>query len=418
MMESSEWDRRTYLRQTAALSATVSSISVAGCSAVLPWGDDVEYGTVDSPAPVSENQPYLDWIPTLSALGLEGHGRYSNGQVPRRYVEPAKLTATEAPLNFSSYLTQFSVWQEYLGVAFEEYDRLLSISGSWDTIIEADFDRNVVFDLLLENGYSHQTTRHGFDILDRHDLHRTVAVGDDLAVFVREERNSEYPDHDKFLPAIVDAITGNGKRYRDEGSYAEVLERIDPYPYNRYYLWEGDWHRADNQTFRSLTFDAETIYLIYTIGGETSPPTEAEIQESLEGDGWRSWDSTARDARRVDIETGERFTTVTMAVDPEQFTGRVGDHEFAPPVSWGFDHQEADGTLTITHEGGEAIPTRYLSVLPDRLDELPSAVTGDIAVFEQGDQLTVEFGENEPGFVAMEYEPGEDHSYRFFEFDI
>lgn len=372
-----EVTRRNLLSGGAALASATLAGSTAGCLSLLPpVGQEVRYGRVDTPQPVSSDPVYRRWMPADHDIpDVDGLSSMSDAHWVS--VTPGSLGLDTVGGEFRIGAAVAKARLDYVGYEFQFYDYVHSL-GSLGVVAEGDIDSEVVTETLLDSGYARDGTYHDWQLFDRTDIPRAVAVSASAVV----QSNGEH--RRAGLETLLDAGDGRIDRHHEAdetfdsfsewaGSYPTILEDfggglVDPEP---------------EEAAMGYTFDEEAIYFIYLqrhAAGET--PSEGEIQQALEENQQRAVRAWA-----VDIEIDDPHVAVQMRIEKSDFTDSFVEDR-SPYVTWGVDD---DGdTVTIRHEAGNSVPVDQVDIEPEAaLIDQPEPGT----TIESGDELTVDTSE-------------------------
>lgn len=388
--------RRRALAGGAALGATALSASSAGCLSLLPpVGQEVRYGRVDVPSPLDAEPRYRQWIPARDELP-DVETERDIEDMHWTSVAPATLSSAELGAMFGIGTGLVMVRMDYVGYEFEHYDYVHSTSlGS---IAEGDIDRETVAETLLDGGYSRDGTYHGWDMFDRTDMPRTVAVSESAVVRSQGEHRRA------FVETLVDAGDGRiERRHEADETFAAFSGRVGTYPEMIEQLGYGFSPVEPEYATMTLNFDDDGIY--YTqhqqfADGQT--PARGEIERYLEEEHER-----AARAWAVDIEIEDTFVRTEMHMSEEE-AGADSPNDRQPHVMWGVEH--AGETATIQLEAGDSIPVDQLRFEPQGvLVETFNSGT----VLEPGDEFTLDvsaFPEDENQFTLVYQYAHSEHS--------
>lgn len=370
--------RRELLAGGTALAATAVTGSTAGCLGLLPpLGQEVRYGRVDTPEPVDTTPVYRRWIPAGSELSDVGDSPSVDG-LHWVSVTPDRLGLDALGAEFRIGATLVKAQLDYFGYAFQHYKYVHSF-GSLGAVAEGNVDGTLVTETLLESGYERDGTHHDWELFDREDIPRRVAVSDGAVVQSNGEHRHEY------LETLLDAGDGRiDRRHEREEQFDSFTEWVGSYPTLLEGFGGGFGAFEPEASTMAYTFDDEAAYYIYLqqyADGET--PSEGEIQQALE----ESQERAVR-AWSVDIELDGTQVSVQMRFGQDEFNeGGSSAEDRRPYLTWGVE--DGDGVVAVRHEAGEPVPVDQLDVEPD------GVVVTDLepgTTIEPGDELTVETG--------------------------
>jgi hypothetical protein len=366
--ETPRCSRRRALAGGAALASTALSTASAGCLSLLPpVGQQIRYGRVDVPEPVGEPQ-YRRWIPTPQVVP---DAEFAERAPSWSSITPGRLGASELGASYGLGRGLALATFEYVGYDFEYYDYVHSISPL-GVVAEGDIDASAVTETLLAGGYSRDGTHHGWELFDRTDIPRTVAVSESAVVLSRGDKRRTH------IEAILDAGGGRIDRYHEtEESYATFSERVGAQPTVLYGFADGFTPVEPEHSAMVYTFDEDGAYLVYhSQYAEGNTPSSDEIQQYLDEDS-----EVLGQAYAVDIQTDDRHAEVQLRIEASKFRDSNTD-ERPPHVMWGVE--DTDETVTIRLEAGDTISIDQLDIGPE------SALVTDLeggTVLEPGDEL-------------------------------
>lgn len=355
----------------AALAAGIAGSS-AGCLSLLPpVGQQVRYGRVDVPAPTNTDPVYRKWLPATSELPDLEHTD-SAADINWMYVTPGNLGREQLGGEFRIGIDVVQSGLSYFGTPLSAHDHLVGV-GSLGGVVESKVDRDHAGSVLVEGGFQPAGSYQGYDLFDRTDKPRLVAVADDAVVQSRGDRRREKAE------TLIDAGDGRIERHHEtDADFATFSEWVGAYPT----IMEGFPPALVDATVEEsamvYTFDEQAGYFINKyLYQEGETPTKQAIKQRLNEDVNR-----AMQAWSVDIKIEEPRVTVQMRVEQDQF-GSDFDDESLPFVTWGVE--ESDETITVRHEAGESIPVDNLEISPrEALQDPPAAGT----TLEAGDALS------------------------------
>lgn len=345
--DGSALSRREYLRAGSAVVAG-SAAATAGCLEGLPpLGQRVRYGRIDAPPPLDSEPTYRQWIPAPSTVpdGIEDIDL-------ELYSVPGTLGSETLGTSFQFGNSIVRSQSDYFGMAFGDYDRVIWLNGV--VVVETSVDRQLVEQTLLDTGYEAVGSYRTYDLFDRSDNPRTVAVGDEAIVY------SPAAQRRQRVETVVDAGDGNvARRHEVDDPFETFTGRVGSYPFGWFGVGLTDVRSDAELASLSYTFDESAAYFVYHQqyqSGET--PTERDIRSNIEESN-RAIQSTG-----VDIDIEESFVTVQMRLDASVFRDRTRDARI-PLVTFGVDYDRTTGTLYIRNEGGGELTVDNLSLEPE-----------------------------------------------------
>lgn len=369
--------RRDLLRAGAGLLSAGAASSVAGCTEALPpLGGRVQYGRVDVPPAAGDPAAYRQWLAAPSAFESTPTG------YDTVYATPGRMGPSPGrPFRFPETLAAGLL--DYVGIDYGAFERVILSTGP-ASVVEVRPDRAAVADVLAGSGYEPAGSYRGYDLFERGDVPRAVAVGDRAIVFA----NGEAPTDDVAVP--IDAREGRVERYHAaDPRHARVtgaagsdpMTWVIPDPAGPARNWNGMLPAAQTLSYR---FDDDAVYFVeHWLYPEGLEVTEREIRGVLEEQ------DRPREAVEVDLDLEGQLATVEMRGDPYRlFEGSDPDVEI-PQTTWGLDHDPSAGTVTVRHEAGDAIPADRLSLEYGFEDGGTAAFADEHDVVGPGDEFAV-----------------------------
>ncbi|MFC7073563.1 hypothetical protein ACFQJ7_15830 [Halovenus rubra] len=374
--------RRTLISGAAALVTTAVSGSTAGCLSLLPpVGQEVRYGRVDTPTPIDTEPAYREWIPVQAELPA-GEDQPDVQDLVWVSVTPGELGREAIGAEFRVGADVAMSPLDYFGYAFQHYDYVHGLGGL-GTVAEGDIETETVTSTLQNSGYSHNGTYHGWELFDRTDIPRTVAVS--KRAIVQSYGNERRP----IIETVLDAGDGRIARHHEQDKVFETFsDWVGSSPTILEAFGSSFPDFEPSESALAYNFDDDAAYFIYHqqyAHGET--PTKGEIQEALEKSTERAMQAWA-----VDIEIDGTQVAIQMRVEEDEFQDDAAEDR-APYLTWGVDDRAA--TVTIRHEAGDTIPVDQVDIEPQNaLVDKPEPGT----LLEPGDELeftTAKFPESE-----------------------
>lgn len=397
-------DRRRFLGTAGAGLAVGATGSLPGCLSSLPTlGQRIRYEPVDVPAP--GDPVYRDWIP---APGPEDD--YEWGDRMEVYLTPQVLDAASpnasSVLAIQERLARSTL--DYVGVGFGNYENVFQVGSA--VVALGAFERETVREAVLEMGYEEIGDDDGDagdgargtdgDETDdappaglrfrRSNPAAVLAVLDGVVVFDPEPE--QYPAVD----AVVDAGMGRRERLHEvDDAFETLTETIgsqpglaftgsgevgDPYGFGE--------ERAVRQSATTTAFDAAHVYTqVVQVFEADLALTEQRVKEHLEHS------DRAVDADRVEVTIDGATVTVAMKQHLDDQPWYDEDVRSPPQISWWFDHDESDETVTVDHRGGDAADADDLTIgfgglYPDTFVE--PQFDDEFDVVEPGDSIVVD----------------------------
>lgn len=392
--------RRRVLRAGGSALAAGVAGSSAGCLSLLPpVGQQVRYGRVDVPAPTNSEPTYRRWLPAASELTDLGDVDLEEG-INWTYVTPGNLGNTQLGGEFRIGIDIVQTGLSYFGEPLGAYDNLVGIGGL-GTVVESPIDTDQVTATLLDSGYQRAGTYRGYELFDRSDLPRTVAISGEAIVQTRGDQR-----HAK-AHTVIDTGDGHSKRQHEaDESFAQFSDWVGSYPT----VMEGFPPSLTDTTAKhramAYTFDEQAGYfssMNQYRAGET--PARRAIKQGLEENL-----SRATAAWSVDIEIDDPQVAVQMRIEKEQF-GSDFTESTLPYVTWGV--KEDQERVTISHEAGKPVSVQKLDIDPAAaLRSRPDGTleAGDTLIFDRD-----EFSADES--IRIVYEFSTDGSALLFSYE-
>jgi hypothetical protein len=374
--------RRAFLR----CGAGALAAATAGCASALPpLGSAQRFGRID--VPDADPPRYRRWLPAPAAVdGLDAEGYAHLFRRPTALDYPA-------PVRFTTPRKRLLAALDYVGVGYANYDALLTTPLG--TVLAGEFDPPAVATALTRSGYAAAGSRGDFDLFERDDVPRRVAVRDGTIV-----RSSERVHDAPAIEALIDARAGRIDRYHDadagverltdavgESRMVEYIPPTDDPPDGRY------WRKCEG--FR---FDGDTAYHVMTfLYPEGTEPSESELRERAA----RRRTILTREVEHSDFRIDGRLVTVEGRIPPGEGIDPADiEPPYPPQVTWGYGHGRDASAVVLRHEAGAPVPTSALAyrldtgvpddwLVPSDARPLPT----DAETLTSGDEVTVDLPE-------------------------
>ncbi|WP_227134193.1 hypothetical protein [Halorubellus salinus] len=363
--------RRQVLRRTGGVLAAGAAAASAGCTNLLPPASRaIRYGDVDLPGRDDDTPDYRRWFPAEAELpSLEAADEddpYGNWT----YATPGELGAAELGRPFDIGRNVAHASMDYVGYPFEAYDDVVSV-GPIGTVAEGAVDRGTVERALAETNYERADGYREYDVYDRTDVDRLVAVSDDALVHASGEHRRAKAQR------LADAGAGRvDRRHEVDETFAAYTDRVGAPPsvLDGFGLVDGDL--ASGLWF---TFDGTSAYFVYDhvfADGET--PSRGEVKRQISGI------ARGERASRVDVTVDDPFVRVALQLDESAYMDGddADDYRSLPFVTWGVD--EGSDTITVSHDAGEPVPVDRAEFRPTEALRNPPASGSTL---EPGDEL-------------------------------
>ncbi|WP_135365365.1 M14 family metallopeptidase [Halosimplex halophilum] len=364
-----------------------------------------------TPAPVRPETPTATltrWMPDPSLLDQTGESGYAFlGMAPRALGE------FEGALG-SGALQQFQGRYPIPGVGRFGDQRALFRFARSASVLLGEFDRTAVEDGLREYGFEAGEAYRGFRLFSPADP-RAAAVRDGMLVTVGTVSSEDTVDKRPVVEAIVDARTGNADRYVD--AVPECRRLLDSV--GSAHVLQGRTH-ATGETFEGgvgegmgyhVAEDRTRVRAAALFEGEADRPAMAEwagnSEAFLGGDPTLRADGQAVTATAT-VPSGDvtGFPGEFPGPDIERDPGTGGP----PTVSFGFSYEHAGdgvGTLTVTHEAGDAVPREAVQIRGEGFAEVDGVDQRGPGVWQGsvgGEGGSVVAGDSVTVGVASDYE--------------
>lgn len=381
--------RRDLLAAGGTALAGVAS-SLAGCSALPPLGERVQYGRVDAPEPAAPT--YREWLPAPSALPDDASSTLRDGYGLTTST-PSKLRESvlgARPTLPGAFLTGTL---DYFGVGIENYDFVLYTGDV--AVLEGDVDLDVVAAALDGTGYERADSVAGYDLFTRSDAARAVGVRDGRVLFSR----GSSPTAD--VRTVEETRRGEYPRYHERNSEFETLSSaVGARPWTSFSL-KAPTAREDGDPIGvgdSLDYDEDSVYSYHVLlYPDDVDVTERRIKQRLS-----EW-GRALASRSVEIEIDGQLAIVEMQMTHERYEQDVdASRDPVPQITWGAEFDLRTDRVTFRHEAGDPVETDRLEVLWDGVDQSPFADPPERV--EPGDSLTISRdGRSSRGGVFLSY---------------
>ena len=283
---------------------------------------------------------------------------------------------------------------DWFGYEYTHYDRALMIDRAF--VLVGEIDRSTVDAALAKTAYKSANTYEGYVLYDRTDIRRTVAVGDDAIVF----SNDEYSEQN--VMAVVDAGDGRIERYHEAD---EDFDRVLDASGGRLFNWFMPTEITVVQATSSV-HDDEHVYLVHhRLYADEEAISKEELEEQYESGGWEI------NPQVTEVHSDGRLATVLQQFDREKYLGVTSDFDW-PQVTWGIDHNENSGQVTLRHEAGDSIEAKLLTISHEQpgADHLANAQFDDeYETVEPGDDLTFDLPtQSDTEQIFVSYSPDGD----------
>jgi hypothetical protein len=388
------------LRRTGGTLAALTVGASAGCTNLLPPASRaIRYGDVDVPRRGDPTPTYREWFPAeseLPAVAATDDDPYGNWT----YVTPGDLGTAQLgrPFDIGRSVAQASM--DYVGYPLAAYDRLVSV-GAIGTVAIANVDRDTVERTLSSTNYERVTGYREYDVYDRTDQDRLVAVADDALVHAGGENRRANAQ------VLADAGAGRvDRRHEVDETFAAYVEHVGAAPtiLDAFGIVSG----AAASSLR-FTFDDSSAYFVHEhvfADGET--PSTGDVKRQISGL------TRGRRATRAEVTVDDPFVHVALQIDESEYLGG-GDHGTYRPlpfVTWGVD--DRTDQITVRHDAGEPVPVDRVEFEPaDALRESPAPGSR----LEPGDELAFERDDWTDAEIEFAYRHAEHSTSLLFRYD-
>lgn len=393
------WSRRQLLRRSGAALAAATAGSSTGCLSLLPPASRTgRYGNVDVPRRGDDRPVYRKWFPAESALP-ELEDVDGSDDLSWTYVTPGDLGADQFGADFDIGRSVIQASIDYVGYPIGEYDRLVGVDPL-GTVVEASVDRDTVRETMERTSYETAGTYREYDVYDRTDVPRLVAVADDVIVHAHDENRRSKAE------VLIDAGAGRVRRRHEvDESFAAYTDHIGSAPtiLAGFGLLEGSI--ADCLRF---TFDDTSAYFVHEhrfVAGET--PSKSAVKREVDDL------SRGERAASVDVTVDDPYVRVALRLEQSAYETDEAYHSL-PFVTWGVE--DGPDEITISHDAGDPVPVANLEIEPsDALRNGPAAGSS----LEAGDELAFATDDvtDAADDIQFTYRQSEDSSTRLFHYE-
>jgi hypothetical protein len=363
-------------------------------------------GTSAGGRPATDTAGATEWLPAPSAVEFVPEAGYAF-----RAVAPAQLVELSDALGDGA---TDRLTREVPNPGIETLaDATLLLQFARSAVAyEADFDRATVESEFEELGFSAVDTYQGFTLVAAGET-RVGAVSDEAVVTVGRFSSEETTDKRPATEAVIDAKTGNGERYADAipdcGTLVDALGAA--------HVVQGRTHEA-GATFEGAVGEGVSTH----VGPEDSRVRASVVfAEAADESAVAEWASGAEtfDGREPATRVDGRVVTAEAAVPsgdlggfPSEFPGPpiATDTPSVPRVEFGFEYapgENGQGTLAITHNGGDAVAADQLFVRGSGFADVESVdqtAAGPWKGTASGDDDSVIAGDEVTVGVASDYQ--------------
>ena len=369
---------------------------LSGCSTLPAFGQRIRYGTVGHP---EQSTPfYQDWLP-------EPQGSQSSRAVRIEYVEPSNRGQSLFGAPYGGHYTNRNI--DYVGMDFEAFDWLLCVNGH--TVGSVDVDADKISQTIPKTSYERFEEYNGYDIYKRDDMRRTVGIGAERIIY-----SGFGSDPVNEIKRFINVGAGRVQRWHEtNASLARIIEAAGAAPVTHLggTHTEISGHQAD---FEGLTINTDDSYvyprwlLLFPDGVNI---TRREIENHI------AQSASALEPTRIEIEQTGQLVSLLAKIRPEEFRTIASDKPFNHMaiggsehihhqkfITWGFNHDTENNSVTITHEAGDSISASRLTLyivdttaknVEDRFTKASNQFENKYEVVEPGDTRQVEINDTE-----------------------
>lgn len=389
-----ECTRRQTLKTIGGGLSTVPIIATAGCLNSVPaLSHEIRYGEVGVPA--GETHSYRDWVPVAD----ESDGRWK----PVVFTTPGEMGDETIGTRWSVPESVLKPQMDFTGIGYENYDAIIGVGPV--VVGRGSIDTETVSQTLLNSGFDRAGEYDGYELFDRSDVPRTIAVADDAVVMGR-------PDSDRDdVTAVIDASSGQQTRYHETDTAFETITNaagshpmtiISAEPLTDIGSLSDAYHLNWGAT--NFTFDEEYLYHQFVLlFDEDDVPSEDAIRDELPNV------EQALDAVAVEVTVDGSLAHVDIQQSHDSALEQRQDGEPPeyPQITWGVE--DRDDEIAIRHEAGDTVDARQLTLRyngPDETDSPSVQFETEFTTVDQGDSLSVPVSDRSgQNALALMYTP-------------
>ncbi len=289
---------------------------------------------------------------------------------------------------------------DYVGYPMADYDRLVSV-GPVGTVAEVSVDRDVVARTLAETNYERVDGYREYDVYDRTDVDRLLAVSADAVVHASGEHRRAK------AKALADAGAGRvARRHEVDETFAAHTDRVGAPPtvLSAFGILNGGLASAV-----WFTFDDSSAYFVYDhVFGDGETPTASEVKHQIRGI------TRSDQASFVDVTIDDPFVRVALQLDERAYMDGddADDYRSLPFVTWGVD--DGPDTITVSHDAGDPVPVDPTQFRPPgALRDRPEPGS----TLEPGDELAFATADLDDDDIELTYDQSDDSISLLFSYD-
>lgn len=389
--------RRELLRSGSTVAVVLGAVGVSGCLESIPA---LSTNAEPIAVPAGDSPEYRSWLPAPSAL--PDQLSLDPGHVIAARPKTTEQEGLRGLFGFPELMVTSQV--DWFGYDYGHYDRATMIDRA--VVLEGAIDRSVVESAISETTYEPGEEYEGYDLFERSDVQRTLAVGDESIVFSSDEHSRAN------VEAVIDAGDGRIERYHEtDADFERLLDTSGGRQFNWFTPTDGAFIEAI-----SIAYDEANVYQItHRLYDDEDSFSEKELRREFESGGWEG------DPKASSIQSDGRLATVVLQFDREKYLEAATEYDW-PQVTWGVEHDEAERRVTIRHEAGDSIDASLLSISVrsgSQGREAKTQFADEYQTVEPGDDLVFDTTEwTDAKSVWLRYNPGGKTQSSLFHYDL
>ena len=379
--------RRKLLQRCGVASLALGAIAGSGCMGILSNLDSNRSEPIV--VPPADSPDYRKWLPAPSALADDLD--LDPGHVIHALPKKTGLKGLGGLFAFPEGM--ITARGDWFGYDYSHYERALMVDQA--IVLVGEIDRSVVESAISETAYESAGTYEGYDLYDRADIRRTIAVGDGAIVFTSDEQSEAN------VKAVIDAAAGRIERYHEtDEDFSRIVDASGGRPLNWFTPTDGDVIKVI-----SATYDANRVYHVrHLLYPDESSVSEEELEREFESGG------EELDLQALSVHSDGRLATVVQEFDRERYLD-VTSVDDVPQVTWGIDYDENEEQVTIRHEAGDSIDAELLTIaywMPGEPETADVQFADEYDTVEPGADLALNLSTREDvREIKVSYTPGE-----------
>jgi len=373
-----------------------TTLPLTGCLETLPFDRGPEMGTVDVPGAGAPD--YRSRIPAASM--------YPGG---RREAAVQRGTPSDLPpWTFGHHV--LAGRPDWLGTEFQAYTEAIAIGPA--VVYGSDTDPETVGDAVARTNYERTGAYEGYELYEREDPGRTVAVTDGTVIWVSHERGRAV------ATALVDARAGRVVRRHEVDEAFDAITEPGPLDFD---VIGGIGLGLESTSGASMvaTSFAYGEDVSYTRSQYLFSDPEAVPVDDIEGEIRESDDF--RNVSVAEVRTDDRRAVVELRQETDV---NPGEWSPTPQITWGADHHPESDELTLRHEAGDGVDAEALSIATGASLGEDTEGAPDLRQFadgydtvEPGDAITVGTDDGVER-VTVSFSPDDGTSILLFEYSL